>query len=184
MKISPIIPGPFFGMPSDQDTKFYDKHKNYHQDVKVPTWIEYHLNIAAEISKRSKDAQTKCGCVITNQSHHILSTGYNSFVRGLPDDKMPNLRPNKYPFMIHAEMNAIFNRESNWFLYPQGVRAYITSRPCLTCLQALWQNNVTEIFYSQYSKPVMLDGQDDDFNFFLSVLPIRVSEVDFGTINV
>jgi deoxycytidylate deaminase len=61
--------------------RFVEKYKDKVQDVEIPSWEEYFLNIAKAVSTRSKDAQTKHGCVITDKRHHILGTGFNSFPR-------------------------------------------------------------------------------------------------------
>lgn len=154
--------------------KFVKKQEECCQQVKVPDWIEYNFNIAKEVAKRSKDAQSQFGCVITSPDHHILSTGYNSFVRGLPDHLMPNLRPNKYPFMIHSEMNAIFNKKTDWFAYP-SVIGYITGEPCITCLQALAQNNVRLIYYLDKQATMCKNEQEKEiFDFLVQTLPISI----------
>src|SRR5690606_20307070 len=110
--------------------------------------------------RRSLDSQTQCGCVIVNQNNEVVSTGYNSFIRGVYDSCLPNLRPKKYPFLIHAEHNAILNcaRQGKSTL---NTHAYITARPCNNCFQYLWQAGVKYITYCNYSKVSMTSGQED-----------------------
>ena len=75
-----------------------------------PSKIQNFMDIAETISMRSHDAETKVGAVlINNQSSAILATGYNGFVVGAEDDKLPNTRPEKYEYMLHAEQNLITN---------------------------------------------------------------------------
>jgi deoxycytidylate deaminase len=146
----------------------------------IPTWEEYFLKLASEAAKRSKDAQTQCGCIITDPNHHVLATGYNSFVRGLDDSQMPNVRPGKYKWMRHAEINALDNRTTNFWQYPNGVIAYVTSRPCFNCMQSMWANNVTTVYYGDYSAPKMCEGETEDekdFNLLINMIPIQVYEV-------
>jgi len=72
-------------------------------------WQEYFLGIAEQVKLKSKDESTQVGAVIVGKGHEILSTGYNSFPRGL-DDSRPERqeRPHKYPYFEHAERNAIY----------------------------------------------------------------------------
>jgi dCMP deaminase len=114
-------------------------------DCDRPSWDDYYLNLAHHVAKRSLDSQTQCGCVITNQDHQPLGFGYNSFIRGIDDSILPNVRKDKYPFMIHSELNAIFNCS----LPPKNGIAYITGPPCPHCLQSLWQVGIREIVYGQ-----------------------------------
>ncbi len=162
----------------NKQLEYLAKHKDFHQDVVVPDWVDYFLGIAEKVSERSKDAQTKCGTILTDPYHHPLSTGYNSFVRDLPDDVLANLRPLKYSWFRHSEQSALDNKTTNFWLYPQGVTAYITGKPCFQCIQALWANNVKTVYYSNFSKPKMTENEDDDFNFFVSVVPIRIYYVE------
>jgi len=79
------------------------------------------------------------GCVIINESKHVLSLGYNGFCAGVNDGVLPSTRPAKYPFMVHAEQNAISNLVVKSC---ESLTAYITHMPCHTCAKLLWQNNI------------------------------------------
>lgn len=73
-------------------------------------WTEYFINIANTIKLKSKDNSTKIGVVIVGDNHEIVSTGYNSFPRGIDDDVPERQeRPEKYIWFEHAERNAIYN---------------------------------------------------------------------------
>ena len=50
-------------------------------------WDKYFFNIAEEVKKKSKDNNTQIGAVIVGQDKEIVSTGYNSFPRGIDDNK-------------------------------------------------------------------------------------------------
>ena len=56
--------------------------------------------IAFIIAEKSKDSQTKHGCVFVDDKHHIISTGYNSFAVGLPDSILANMRDKKYKYIL------------------------------------------------------------------------------------
>jgi dCMP deaminase len=114
-------------------------------DVDRPSWDQYFISQAHKISKRSMDSQTQCGCVITDQQHRPLGWGYNSFVAGIDDTILPNIRPDKHPFMIHSELNAIFNCTHP----PRNGIAYATGIPCDHCLQCMWQAGIREIVFDK-----------------------------------
>jgi len=75
-------------------------------------WDVRMLQVAEVIASWSKDPSTKCGAVITDQLHRIVSTGYNGLAQGVPDDDgVWNNREEKYEHVIHAEENAIIFAE-------------------------------------------------------------------------
>tara|TARA_R110002110_G_scaffold201091_4_gene411977 strand:+ start:5875 stop:6369 length:495 start_codon:yes stop_codon:yes gene_type:complete len=103
-----------------------------------PTWDEYFSQFAFLAATRSHDSQTKVGCVLVYENR-IVSIGYNGFCSGVDEHGLPVTRPHKYPYMVHAEENAI----SNMIIKPSGnIIAYITHMPCHRCAKLLWQNNV------------------------------------------
>jgi dCMP deaminase len=66
------------------------------------------MKLAREISTWSKDPSSKIGAVIVNDDRRILATGYNGFPKGIEDtDERLNDREQKYPRIVHAEMNAL-----------------------------------------------------------------------------
>jgi len=142
-----------------------------------PSWLETYLSIAFIVAQRSHDVETQCGCVITDKNNIILGTGYNGFCKGLLDNDLPTTRPAKYPYMRHSEINCLDNCSKR----PEdGSIAYITTVPCFNCLQALWQNNVWEIYYTNLYTPKCVNPADEavrkDFirrtGFKLELIPI------------
>lgn len=115
------------------------------------------------VSNRSLDAQTKCGCVLVRDKT-IIGTGYNSFIRNIDDDVLPNLRPEKYPFMIHSEHNAILNCAKNG-ISCNGAKAYITGPPCCSCLQYMYQAGISEIYFLNANKAEMTKNLEYDTQF-------------------
>tara|TARA_Y100001963_G_scaffold45011_2_gene63348 strand:+ start:5487 stop:6014 length:528 start_codon:yes stop_codon:yes gene_type:complete len=121
------------------------------KDHKPDEWDNIFFSEAVLWSRKSHDSQTQCGCVLV-KNKTVIATGYNGFMREIDDSSLPSVRPEKYPFMIHAEANAIYNcaREGKSTL---GATAYITAPPCTTCLQMLWQCGVHNIYFSDLSSP-------------------------------
>ena len=76
------------------------------------TWDEYFMGVAMLAARRSKDPNTQVGACIVSPENIIISTGYNGLPNGCSDDEYPWAREGpetKYPFVVHAELNAILN---------------------------------------------------------------------------
>ncbi len=112
------------------------------------TWDEYFMGIALFSAQRSKDPNTQVGACIVSDENKILSVGYNGMPTGVSDDDIPweregGLLETKYPYVCHAELNAILNSESNL----RGSRLYVTLFPCNECAKALIQAGIKEVIY-------------------------------------
>lgn len=154
-------------------------HSQKPMDLHRPDWNEYFLGLAFIVSSRSRDKQTKHGTVIVDNNNIILGTGYNSFIRGANDATLPDSRPNKYPFMIHSELNAILNcrvlpREAG------GGKAYVTGKCCNHCLQSLVQAGIKEIYMANRKGTMLEDEQSLLVNDqIIQHSKIKVNVVDF-----
>ena len=113
------------------------------------TWDEYFMGIALLSAKRSKDPSTQVGACIVNQQNKIVGIGYNGFPIGCSDDDLPWDReaadPNdsKYPYVVHAEANAILNSTKDL----HGARIYVALFPCNECTKLIIQSGIKEIIY-------------------------------------
>jgi len=125
----------------------------------IDSWDAIFMQEATLWSRRSHDIQTQCGCVIVKDKT-VISTGYNGFIRDIDDLCLPNTRPQKYPFMIHAKAHAIYNavRLGRSTLHST---IYITAPPCLGCLQMLYQCGIKSVIYSDISEPKMVIYNDN-----------------------
>ena len=116
------------------------------------TWDEYFMGIALLSAERSKDPSTQVGACIVSENNKILSTGYNGMPIGCNDDEMPWEReaekPNdtKYPFVCHAELNAILNSPS--LMNNKNAKIYVALFPCNECAKAIIQSGIKEIIYA------------------------------------
>jgi len=104
-------------------------------------WDEYFMRMAFLAAQRSPDSQTQHGCVIVDQSNRVVSTGYNGFPAGMRDAELPTVRPAKYAFIIHSEVNAVISAKQSL----TKCKAYITGPPCNECLKVLIQAGIREI---------------------------------------
>ena len=111
------------------------------------TWDEYFMGIAMLSAMRSKDPNTQVGACIVDQNNVILTTGYNGFPKGCSDDEFPWNREGeitKYPFVVHAELNAILNASGKSL---RGSRLYVALFPCNECAKAIIQAGISEVVY-------------------------------------
>ena len=111
------------------------------------TWDEYFMGIALLSAQRSKDNSTQVGACIVSDENKIMSVGYNGFPRGCSDDDFPWDREGeqtKYPFVVHAELNAILNAGGRNL---SGSKLYVALFPCNECAKAIIQAGITEVVY-------------------------------------
>ena len=111
------------------------------------SWDEYFLGIAMLAARRSKDPSTQVGACIVSPDNIIISTGYNGMPKGCSDDEFPWDREGeitKYPFVVHAELNAILNASGRDL---RGSRIYVALFPCNECAKAIIQSGIKEVMY-------------------------------------
>ena len=143
---------------SSGSSEYIKKTSASRQQVDKPSWNEYFISMSFLASTRSCDSQTKHGCIITDNQNRILGVGYNSFPVGMPDEILPNTRPDKYKWMVHAERNAL----ANCSLRPDGGKAYITGPPCLDCIKSLYQEGVKNLICAK-NHGTHLEDEDDKY---------------------
>ena len=120
-------------------------------------WINYFKSIAEIVKWKSKDESTKIGTVIVGRDNEILSTGYNSFPKGLNDNiESRQTRPIKYFYFEHAERNAIFNAAKNGIKI-DGSSIYLScGPPCADCARAIINSGIKRIYCVEIgSDPLM-----------------------------
>ena len=108
-------------------------------------WEDYFMGIAKLSARRSKDPSTQVGACLVGEDNKILGIGYNGFPRGCSDDSFSWGRPEKYLYVVHAEVNCILN--VNNFGLVRGGTIYTTLFPCNECAKVIIQTGVREIVY-------------------------------------
>ena len=114
----------------------------------------YFIALARTVALKSKDPSTQIGTVIVSEDNSIVSTGYNSFPRGYPDDEILSgeftdrlERPEKYYWFEHSERNAVYNAARHGIRL-NGCRMYTNAGiPCVDCTRAIIQAGIIEIHY-------------------------------------
>lgn len=113
------------------------------------SWDEYFMGVALLSAKRSKDPSTQVGACIVNDKNKIVGAGYNGLPIGCNDDEFPwekqgEFLGTKYPYICHAELNAILN---NIGMDLHGCRIYTALFPCNECSKAIIQSGIIEVIY-------------------------------------
>ncbi len=115
----------------------------------VISWDEYFMGVAKLSSFRSKDPHTQVGACIVNPEKKIVGVGYNGLPWGCDDRKFPwdrregNMYDTKYPYVVHAELNAILNATQKL----NDCCIYVSLFPCHECAKAIIQSGIKEIVY-------------------------------------
>lgn len=106
-------------------------------------WDQLYFDLCKRVAQQSKDPSTKVGAFIVRPNRTPVSFGYNGFPRGVED--APLLyedREEKYPRVVHAEVNAILNagspvRDCTLYVWPLVC--------CPTCAGVIIQSGIREV---------------------------------------
>lgn len=151
---------------------------------------DVHLTVAAQHARLSKDINTQVGCVIVASDNTPVSWGYNGGCAGFQDDLMPYSRENmtltyfedgepkpfsanKYPFMNHAESNAIFFADKSKLI---GATLYVTGFPCEICAK--------EIARAKIGRVVVADSSSDPLSMLSSLSDVTKYLFAMGNIKL
>lgn len=137
-----------------------------------PSWDEYFLALAEQVSRRSPDPNTKHGCVLVDQDKRVISTGYNGPVSGLPNEMVPLTRPEKYNWFIHAEDNAVAFARCDL----RGATAYVTGPPCAACFRRLLQVGVRRIVYASRQSACITPEETEACRKMAQALKVEIVE--------
>jgi len=114
------------------------------------SWDEYFMLQAMIAAFKSKDPATKVGSVFVDKNNHQITMGYNGFVAGIDESKVPwgkdksaPLEFQKYGYVVHSEANAILHASRSL----EGSRAYVTLFPCNECAKLIASSKVSEVIF-------------------------------------
>ena len=152
---------------------------NARQELKDSIYLE----VAKTISKLSKDQNTQMGAVIVSKEGTPVSWGYNGTVSGFRDDVIPHsrdtknlhyienffktveIKENKYPFICHAEENALDFGDNDKL---NGATIYVTAMPCKSCARQIAKKKISRVVVAPYiSSENSTIGADNDLTKFI-----------------
>ena len=112
-------------------------------------WHGLYMDLAKKISTWSKDPSRKIGAVAIGDNGQVLSQGYNGFPRGILDlQERYDDRPTKYKYVVHAEMNCIYNATLNGVSL-KGSTLYVSGLPvCSECAKGIIQVGIKEVYWN------------------------------------
>lgn len=142
-----------FGL--DKTAKTEDQKPN---NDSRPSWDEYFLRLAKDVSTRSNCCRRKVGAVIV-KDNHIVATGYNGtpakttncFDGGCPRCNGEHKTGEKLDecLCVHAEQNAICQAAKHGNCIDGG-KIYVTCSPCLTCLKLIINSGIKEVIFGEW----------------------------------
>ena len=117
------------------------------------SWKKMFVEIAKVVAQRSADPHTQVGAVLV-KNNCVIGVGYNGEPKGFHFDFDWN-SPEKYTYVIHAEMNAISNANRNGDDC-NGADIYLTLSPCHDCIKLLIQHGIKNVYYLKEYKDIDL----------------------------
>ena len=128
-----------------------------------PSWDEYFMAIAGQVSGRSTCLRRHTGAVIVLDKR-ILATGYNGVPAGLrhceevgclrEQRNIPSGSHHELCRGIHAEQNAVIQAAKHGIAM-DGATAYCTHQPCVLCAKILVNAGIVDIVYREpYPDPL------------------------------
>jgi len=117
-------------------------------------WDHRYLDMAMGVAQWSKDPSSKIGAVAVGTKGQVLAQGFNGFPRNIKDEASRlSDRETKYKFMIHAEMNAIYNATYNGVSL-DGATLYVHGLPCCAnCALGVIQVGIKRVVMRGKPKP-------------------------------
>ncbi|MCL2332118.1 MAG: cytidine/deoxycytidylate deaminase family protein [Actinomycetia bacterium] len=121
-----------------------------------PSWDEYFMEIARQVSTRSTCLRRQIGALIV-RDRRILATGYNGTPSGIrhcsevgclrDQQGIPSGERHELCRGIHAEQNAVIQAALSGISIA-GSKVYCTHQPCVQCAKILINAGVTEIVFA------------------------------------
>lgn len=115
-------------------------------------WHDYFMSLCYLTAARSKDPNTKVGACIVDKDNRVVSMGYNGMPRGINDNDLPwsktgaHSYDTKYPYVCHAEMNAILNERHTTL---DDCSLYVSKFPCCECAKLIIQSGIKRVVFSE-----------------------------------
>jgi dCMP deaminase len=163
---------------------------------KQEKWDRRFLELAKHISTWSKDPSSQVGAVVVDRKRRVVGMGYNGFPRGVTDDPvLLNDRKQKYPRVVHAEVNAMLIagehcEGSTIYVYP----SFAIPNICSTCCGIAAQSGIEEVVgyepgnskeeQDRRNRPTRSDGLTWDDSIAISKQICHESKIRYRSIKV
>ena len=107
------------------------------------------MTLAKILAMRTDDPTTGVGAVIVNEKMEIVGLGWNGFPKkarygefARASHKDESVQDKKYPYIIHAEQNALMMRNTK---NVEGGTLFVTKTPCDECTPLLEMQEITTV---------------------------------------
>lgn len=145
-----------------------------------PSKLQNYMEIAETVAKRSHDAETKVGALlINNKSGAIIATGYNGFIKGANDAILPNTRPEKYEYILHAEMNLLTNCARHG-ISMDDCFLVCTLSPCKLCMRLMINSGINLVIAKDLYRDFEQILTMEDALVQVSKTPEGFNEIRYG----
>ena len=125
-----------------KDLTLRDPYRKYYMDYSFKCDL-------IDVAKESDDLHTQVGAIIADGSL-LIESGTNTMPKGtsgLPLGREGDYLDTKYPYIVHAEANAILAALKIEDIKLEGATMYVTLFPCNECAKMIIQSGITEVVY-------------------------------------
>ena len=174
--------------------------KEGQQEFLRPSWDEYFMKLAIDVSTRASCKNVRAGVVIVADSaRRILGTGYNGAPSGIDSCLKTGCRKENKGLIyetslnsgeclgVHGEMNALGHVTA---LLQHDFTLYSTISPCANCAKNLLVYPITRVVYKKEYNPKERESAEHLFAAKgvklerLDMKPSRTIETTFGLYDV
>ena len=139
----------------------------------------FFLHVDAE-ALVSHDDDTKVGAILVDyKTRDIIATGFNGFIRGANDASLPRTRPEKYPYMVHAETNLICNA-ARLGKRTEGGILFLPFTSCTHCSRMIYQAGIEVYYFKGFYRDFTASNSMLDLNQEILRTPDPTNPDDYG----
>ena len=155
------------------EKKYLGGYREIKKELNVDLIDFIGMNAADKVATQSLDPSTQVGAILIKDGV-IISVGYNRPPEKWDKEKFPWGRDiekvgrenTKYPYIIHAELDAISRCKTS----VEGATLYVTLFPCSECAKILSAFKIKEVVYKDIR---------DDIDSICSKRTLRNSGIDY-----
>lgn len=145
-------------------------------------WIADALRGAYRVALESPDPSTQCGSVLFDKDLNFVSSGSNTFTKGVESTPERLERPLKYSYVEHAERNSIYAAVQ------LGAEPHVMVAPwaaCTECARAIVQSGIKVLVRHKQASDRSPERWIESINFADTILRDGgVEIIDFnGSLN-